>query len=216
MKFLAKLQVQYGIHTIKKNGFWFVDIPRTSSTSIRSELGKAYGKASVIEKKHATKQIFKDHTPAIEMQNILGKKDWESLFTFTLVRNPWDRVLSIYNYRKKVDSIPHHISFEEYVTGLIYMNEKYFSYYGYRYSALDFITGKNGELLVDYIGKFENRVSDLNYISDRIKCKSLGALVVQKASVKNTHYSEYYTPKTKEIIANIYSKDIEKFNYKFI
>ena len=30
---------------IKANGFWFVDIPRTSSTSIRVELGQQYGPA---------------------------------------------------------------------------------------------------------------------------------------------------------------------------
>ena len=95
----------YGCHSIRKNGFWFVDIPRTSSSSIRSELGKhfgrAYGKTNVNEREYQTPQIFRDHITARKMKALLGNKTWESIFTFTIVRNPWERIFSMYHYRKK-------------------------------------------------------------------------------------------------------------------
>ena len=67
---------------IKRNGFWFVDIPRTSSSSIKVELGNAYGapygKANLIESQFSTKQTIPDHVPAVYMRTHLGVESWNS------------------------------------------------------------------------------------------------------------------------------------------
>src|SRR5262245_8701167 len=100
------LRNYYGRSQIRRHGFWFVDIPRTSSTSIRVELGRfyglPYGKSKTFEDQYSTPQIFRDHVPAREMREILGTDLWERIFTFALVRNPWDRIVSMYNWRRKV------------------------------------------------------------------------------------------------------------------
>lgn len=93
-----KIELHQAIYQVKKNGFWFVDIPRTSSSSIKIELAHMYGKAyskinllerNLIDKKYTLdKSPFKNHLTAIEMKRILGEKIWDEIFTFTLVRNP--------------------------------------------------------------------------------------------------------------------------------
>lgn len=210
---------------IRRHGFWFIDIPRTSSSSIRAELGKrygiVYGKLKLIEKKHRSKQIFKDHTPAKQMKEILGPKLWKRIYTFTLVRNPWDRMVSLYHYRRKVGRIPDDITFRDYIFCLKDSKSKWgsedglFSYHGSYYGCSDYVLDENNEIIVDFIGKYENRRDDIAKIAAYIGCKSIGKLAIQKSAPSNKHYSDFYDEETRKIINTLYEKDISLFDYEF-
>ena len=58
-KLFPKLAFNHAIHEIKRNGFWFIDIPRTSSCSIKVEPGNTFGpvyeKANTIDKDYSKK-----------------------------------------------------------------------------------------------------------------------------------------------------------------
>jgi hypothetical protein len=215
------LKKAYGCLSIVRHGFWFVDIPRTSSSSLRSEFGKhfgrVYGKKNLIEKEHATSQIFVDHIPAREMRSLLGNSIWKRIFTFTIVRNPWDRTHSMYNYRQKVFGIPREWSFRDYVFALegASCESEFFEYHGYRYGASEYVLGDNGEIIVDFIARYENRSHDLKMIASRLKLDDFGGLCIQMATPKDKHYSEIYDVETREIIRRLYAKDIDLFGYEF-
>ena len=99
------LAAPYARFLLKKQGLFFIDIPRTSSTSIRAELGRCFGIAHRKSERRAIKvlrlQLSRDHWPAEKMRQFLGPSLWEKLFTFTVVRNPWDRTLSFYRHVKR-------------------------------------------------------------------------------------------------------------------
>ncbi len=94
---------------IGRTGFWFVDIPRTGSTSLRAELGVEFkdlhGKWFAEDKAHATGQHVECHQSAAEMQTFFGPRKWRSLYTFSFVRNPWTRSLSYYHRLLKTSDI---------------------------------------------------------------------------------------------------------------
>jgi len=216
-----KIYRPYGCLSIVQHGFWFVDIPRTSSSSIRSEFGerfgKAYGKKNVLEKGYDTPQIFADHMPAREMRSLLGNSIWNRIFTFTIVRNPWDRTYSMYNYRQKICKIPRDWSFRDYVFALenASCEAEFFRYHGHRYGASEYVLGDNGEIIVDFIAKYENRSHDLKLIASRIKLDNFGERHIQRATPKDKHYSGSYDTETREVIRRLYAKDIELFDYEF-
>lgn len=216
-----KFNQTYGCLSIYQHGFYFIDIPRTSSSSIKSELGKkfgkAYGKRNVTEKEHATTQIFDDHITAREMRKILGSRIWKKIFTFTIVRNPWDRTYSMYHYRRMKGKVPIEWSFREYVLalGMSDSDNPFFRFHGSRYGLSDYILGENGEIIVDFIARYENRQDDLKIISSHIKYDGLGMLCIQRAKPDDIHYSKFYDSETKEIIRRLYAKDIELFGYEF-
>lgn len=205
---------------ILRNRFWFVDIPRTSSSSIKVELAKRYGviygKSNLIERKYSTKLCMPDHIPSIKMKEFLGPVLWNTVFVFTFVRNPWDRMVSHYFYRKKIGQIPSDMRFRDYVLEL---NEsigsgrfrKHYHYYG----LSNYILGDRGEVICDFIGRYENRDRDIREIAKTIGFEELGNLRIQKASPTDKHYSEYYDEESRDIIRSLYKTDIELFDYDF-
>jgi hypothetical protein len=210
-----------GISTIIRNGFWFIDIPRTSSSSIRVELGRQfgspYGKTNLLEKEYSSDQLFPDHFTALEMIYILGENNWNKLFTFSIVRNPWDRAVSLYNYRKIKGNIPAEWDFSMYIQNLknATADTEYFTYHGFRLGAIDYLINEKREIIVDFIVKFENRMEDLMKLSKILKFNILGEIMIQKASPTGMHYSEYYNEETMNIVKNLYSEEIKTFNYRF-
>jgi len=208
---------------IEKHGFWYVDIPRTSSSSIKVELGRQYGlpygKSNVLEQEHRTRQGIEDHIPALHMRNFLGHNLWDRLFTFTFVRNPWDRQVSMYFYRLRKGHFGKELTFRDYILRLkdafTGSRSALFRHHAFYLACSDYILDEKNHCLIDFIGKFETRESDIQTISRKIGCPGLGALLIQAAGRDKEHYSRYYDNETIKIVAQLYQKDISMFAYKF-
>ena len=241
-KLLNKFQKHYNLYSgaiqIRKHGIWYVDIPRTSSTSIKAELGiiygPPYGKANLVNKqkwadklpkdyiaavKHQSNKIFNDHIPAIEMKKIVGEKAWKSIFTFTFVRNPWGRIVSLYFAMKKWGEIPDDMQFRDYILALRDDHNRsqgsIFRLPEYYLGSSDYVLDANGGILVDFIGKFENRTDDLKIVAQKLGRSKFGILATNLSKSRNRNYTEYYDQETREIVRKIYGKDIELFDYEF-
>ena len=73
---------------IGPNGtFVFIHINKNAGTSIGHAIG-------LPKKQHLTVQ---------EVIEIVGRAQWERAFRFSIVRNPWDKVVSHYNHRVKTN-----------------------------------------------------------------------------------------------------------------
>lgn len=200
-----------------------MDIPRTSSSSIRVELGRKYGmtysKSHLLDKSQSKSQIFPDHIPAKYMRSILGEQLWETIYSFTFVRNPWDRIVSLYYLLQKLNQ--HNFPFNEFIMELDRFKagepktNLFSRYYGNHLSNCGYILDDDNKIIVDFVGKFENRAHDIKIIADNIGFDSLGSLVTQRTTPISADYRHHYNDKTKNIIAEIYKNDIEFFDYKF-
>ena len=219
-KFTKTTLNMYGKYKIQKHGFWFIDIPRTSSSSIRLDLGQYYGvpysKNNILKTQISSPyKIYHDHLPGKEIKEKLGSELWDRLFTFTFVRNPWDRILSFYYYRIKCNEIPSSLTFREYVLSL---KNKQLGKYGlplnsHEYkNCADYILEDNNKIIVDYIGRYETREKDLNTIAKKIGCNQIGNLPFNKATPSNINYSKYFDSEITTIIERIYLKDITMFD----
>lgn len=147
---------------------------------------------------------FYNHMTAGQIKRRIGAETWNDFFKFCFERNPWDKVVSHYWFRKKNPRKAPIGSFEEYLDA--------------RKCPVDHpLYTINGELAVDVVGRYESLEADLDKILARIGLPD-AALPTERNTQYRTDpkpYQEYYDDRTRELVANLYAKEIELFGYRF-
>jgi hypothetical protein len=100
---------------------------------------------------------------------------FERYFKFTVVRNPWDRAVSLYHYLASGMELAAFCAELEATLAQ--------SSHWYLDPQIDFLTGDNGAMRVDYVARFEDLDNEIGPIRDRVGLRS--ALAHTNAS---THY----------------------------
>ncbi len=193
----------------------FVEVPKTGSTSIRSIIGspkKPHLNIKEIKKEFFSEQEHIDNGFFSFFKQRAIEKKWRQYFKFGFVRNPWDRVVSLY-LRKEGIQMSKEMSFSDFVYWI--QNSSDTSIHPSKHkNQLDWFLDHRGEIAVDFIGKFENLDNDWKFISNKLgSTHSLPH--ANKNPIKKKYYTEYYTDELRYIIANKFRKDIEYFNYEF-
>jgi hypothetical protein len=187
----------------------FVAIPKTGSTSICGVLKKEEWNYNFEYKSKG-----KRHTSAIKQQTYFQNNNYNynAYFKFAFVRNPWDRCLSAYRWLVRTERLAN-VTFGKFMKNYfndVYPRPKYSQKMG---SQSSWITDKNSNLIVDFVGKLENLQEDFNIVCDKIGIPPQE--LPHRNSTKHKHYTEYYDDELREIVAKKYAKDIEYFGYKF-
>ena len=218
----AKAQFAACRRQVEAAGIWFVDIPRTGSTSLKlalaEQFGSEFGKSYLREDAQKTKKVIPDHTTARQVRQILSPELWNRLLTFSIVRNPWDRCYSLFRYRIANNEIPAAFPFSEYLTLLERKNTRHpYTPFGadfYFMPMCDFVLDKEGRQLVNHIGRFEEREEFMLVLKEKTGIDFSG---VRRAEVigQPGDYRKAYCKEGVEIVARIYRDDIERFRYQF-
>ncbi len=102
--------------------------------------------------------------------------------------------------------------FEEFVEAVASIPDLYADrHFASQYS---FITDKDGKLLVNFMGKFENFQEDLSLIFEKLGISETPELPHLNQTNRKS-YKDYYTNRAKNLIRERYAKDIETFEYDF-
>jgi chondroitin 4-sulfotransferase 11 len=169
-----------------------------------------------------------EHLSAIQIKYIVGEEEFNRCFKFSFVRNPWSLCISKYHFsleenrpspRKVLKRVfrgkgrPrrkfHEMSFED------WMAKHYagFKNEGRDCNQLVKLTDLDGNVIVDVVGRLECMQEDFSAMCNRIGLPNLK--VPHKNKTKHEHYSVYYDHETREMVADLYRRDIEYFGYAF-
>lgn len=151
---------------------------------------------------------FPDHISSSELKAKLAPKYFDNYFKFSFVRNPWDWQVSLYHFARQLKSHHQHemtlkMSFEEYINWRVTQD---------KHLQKEFMYDNAGHCLVDYIGKIETIETDFKNITQTL---GIDASLAHSNKSKHKPYQEYYTPETRQIIAEHFAEDIELFGYEF-
>jgi len=150
-----------------------------------------------------------DHFKATDLITEIGRKQFDRLFSFAFVRNPWDWELSHYRYICKHDSHPNHAevsalgSFSEYVRWRC----------DGRFQTQESFLVHDNQTVVDFVGRFENLAADFGYVCERLN------IAFRLPKLNRTIHEDYrsaYDDRTRELIASTYASDINRFGYSFV
>lgn len=136
---------------------------------------------------------------------------YSNYFKFTFVRNPWARAYSWYKNvmsdakHRRGYRIPSDLSFNAFL--------RRFAGRGMLRPQLYWITGFDGSIPLDYIGRFESLKKDFEEI-----CRFLGIpLLTLPHTLKGEtgDYHEHYDQDSIDLVSSFYACDIERFGYSF-
>jgi hypothetical protein len=176
----------------------FIHIPKTAGSSIIDVVKK-----NCHEIKDHYPEFFDNHNININKLNIQSISNYKMYKSFTVVRNPYDRIVSAYNYLKhlKIFNSPDKKSqklLEKYNTFELFIENLNILKYQIVHIVPQylFITDDNLNILVDNIVKFENlqiEIENFDPIFKNLKHinKSFGNKDILTNEIKNIIYLEY-------------------------
>jgi len=183
--------------------FIFVRPAKAASTSILSYLD------SVVPD-----LILRSHSWAYDSQHIplwyvidKMRPRKKKYFKFSVIRNPFDRAVSIWKYTRQNFEDPGAaggtlLEFMNYLhSGKCLFHESKYQ------NLFDFTKG------CDFVIRMENLQEDFNVVCDKIGIPP--HQLPSKNKTQRKHYTEYYDDETRELVAQYYAKDIERFGYEF-
>ncbi len=197
----------------------FIHVPKVAGTSVKKCLRKSdFRKIGInhnipASRKHRNEYFLKGATPRLKEGFDLKKiqdHTWTEFFKFAFVRNPWDRMVSSWSYLKRKTGRT--LEFNEFVHQYPYKNIFWDWHTQPQYIHL--VNENTNELMVDYVGKFENLQSDLNYIGNNLGINADLTLPTVNKSNHRT-YKEYYDSELIDVVGEIFKEDIRRFGYEF-
>lgn len=200
------------VHLSKK--FVFVHIPKTAGTSIERVLdmhkdysdnnpfmgGGFYGH----EPQHYSYEITLK-----QLEDEFNVENPETWFSFTFVRNPYDRMVSEYFWRLRVPKFQDNVgSFEDFCywvkdqveNGSEMSHEKPMVSFG---DPDDF----------DFVGKYENLREDFRTLCKKIGYEDRKLICTNRSFKRNREFRFYYNRELKELVYETFKEDFETFGY---
>ena len=199
--------------------FVFVHVPKAAGTSMRSALKRLDGdetSAIAPRTKHETLYQVRAAWP----DRVGAASDaLDDYFVFGFVRNPWERMVSLYHYlverrpRKEIDGVDSFAHFlrlvgeeEPWVVGLHSMRVQ-----------VDFFRPQSdSQPHADFVGHLEHLHEDFDWLCQRLELPdSLVLEQLNRSSNSDRDYREFYTPALVDIVAGRFANDVETFGYSF-
>lgn len=189
------------IFNINNKSVIFVHIPKTAGTSILSAL---LNDPALKIKGH---KIAKDY----------AYEAWLSSFSFSVVRNPYDRFVSHWLYHttnyngykfSRLGIDIQNKSLEEY----FYITTQVVSRYKYNWLSMTKFLYHPSDKPLDFLLRFENLDQDWTELCDILDIPKTLSLP-QLNTTPHDHYKKYYNATTKELITNYYYQDFIAYGY---
>jgi hypothetical protein len=185
----------------------FIHVPKAGGTSVNHALFGGIGQG---------------HPSAPFYRRLLGKALFEEFFKFTFVRNPFERLVSAYEYLKRGGKSAGDREFSERVLSRYKSFDTFVQEWLTPETAMrlnhfrpqsSFLTDREGELLVDFVGRLEQMERDFARV-----VRTLG-VEVELPRLNRTDggrdYRRRYRDRTREIAASVYAEDLQRFGYVF-
>jgi len=217
----------------KHYNFMYVAVAKTATTLLEDILYKAITGENKVwdsqKKQHDPFYIQHVYWAAEKNKHVHKHSQWTVLddnsytwpgqYTFAFVRNPYDRLVSWYSYLTQkltpaeIKAMEANSECGNFLTGENFTNFCIKAPFWIYKNQLEYIEDHSGNIVTDFIGRFENLQEDFDIVCDKIGIPQQQLPYKNKSNHK--HYTEYYDDETRQIVAEKYAKDIELFGYKF-
>lgn len=206
----------------------FIHILKTGGTSIERALGMRgrnkkenrellYGRIESNDlKRHALLSGYLQHITMADIHALHPERPFADYFSFSIVRNPWDRLVSTYLNKDghllrtaRARGIElEGLTFDDYVRATSELRHAHLR------QQHEYLVDEHGKLAVDYVGRFESLVAAFAEICRQLGIRKVLSHEKRSSRRKSKDHRSYYSPETKKIVEKRYARDIELFGYQ--
>ena len=148
---------------------------------------------------------YYEHMPAVRVRELVGPRIWSRYYKFCYERNPWEKVVSYYHWKKfgQGRRLP---EFGEYVTRKTHRLP--------RDARLYF---EDETCLMDDVFDFRDFRKSFEDVCVRLRIPFDGEMPREKTNMTQhkPNYEEYYTAETQRTVAEAYRREIALMGYNF-
>lgn len=202
-----------------RHRFVFTAIPKTGTHSVRHALRTHLGPDDMeqarlfVEKAFPIPELARighGHISLAEVRPFLGEQEFGSYLKFAFVRNPFDRFISYCAFATSREGtfdrdpkrVMRHFLFTAPPMQHIIFRPQHL-----------FITGPDGALLADAVGKVEEMQASYDAIAARIGIATTPLDHANRS--RRGAYRDYYDQETIDGVAKIYARDLDLFGYDY-
>ena len=173
------------------------------------------------------KSLFGDfdcgHTNLRRYQIMFAPEEFHRYFKFTIVRNPYDRLVSAFFFMKKGGINAGDKSWADRKFAQFDTFESFVKGWVNRYNVMralhfrpqtEFLKAANGKLGLDFTGYLENIEADFAHIAAKLGVQATLIETNRNAS-REKDYRQYYTDETRAIVAKVFADDLKLLGYTF-
>lgn len=201
----------------------FVRIPKNASTSIYNHLGDL----NLIHKhKKEFDRFLNDktyrnwfsptHAKPNEISLVMGNMI-RNYMSFAVVRNPWDRAISMYEFALKNDlgklyNMDTKMTFAEFCELMLLKYEQQDKQF---IAIHDQSSWLEGMFCPNFVLRFENLKTDFEKMLKDCDINHVSPNLPHENSSKRGHYHDYFDFKSRRTVEKIFERDIDTFKYKY-
>jgi len=187
-----------------RHRFIFIHINKTGGTSIEKVFEPEADQENV---------AFKHRTAAFYRQTF--PEQFRDYFKFAFVRNPWDWLVSRYHWSRDRQHLFDY-SFQEFLWRLkngIPLSPGAPWLEGEALQPQLARVSIDGQIAVDFVGRFETIQSDFDSICSRLQIEA--RTLPHVFQTDRASYVDYYDDETRRVVKQLYAADIIAFGYRF-
>ncbi len=205
----------------------FVHIPKTGGTALSLALEqramaddiligdtpKAVRRRARVKALRGSGRLWK-HSTLSDIHGLVSDQEMAEFFVLTLVRNPWDRVVSYYHWLRAQ-------GFDHVAVGLAKRLEfERFLEHPHVQASIElspyssYLTDQNGREHCSLFARIEHLSEDLVPFEEHLGF-GLGDIERANASDRAEDYRAYYSDEKAALVARLCGSDIARFGYRF-
>jgi hypothetical protein len=160
------------------------------------------------------------HVLDLVQAGIVSEEYLQGAFKFAFVRNPFDRLVSLFSYLKKLQlaEMAPAMTFDEFCAAVTERPLDPIGLYNVKGLSqcnpqVDWLLDQRGTLMVDFVGKYERLEDDFAEV-----CRLIGIPqpdMPHENRSRHAPYRDYYNERTRAAVEKFYRRDLETFGYSF-